>query len=111
LLHLGVLLVTQHLVRRLHLLTRVAVSVVSLDGFPQRALLAGEAGDLLVVHGHFGPRHLVLDLPIPAGDRLYTAEHYGAAPAHSSPASRALLHAPTATPGKSPDRSPLVHRG
>src|SRR5207245_1583741 len=108
LLHVRVLLVPQHLARRLHLLLRAAKCVVGLDDLAQRTLLAGEAGQLLVVGRDLGPGHLIFDLVVAARDRLQSIYH-AAAPAVSSSPSRALLNAVMATSSMSSEGSRVVN--
>src|SRR2546430_7819390 len=116
LLHLGVLLVAQHLARRVHLVARFAVCVISHDDLPEGALLTRELGELLVVGSDLRPRHVLLDLAIAARDRLEAIDHflcpariYAAAPALSSSPSRALLKAQIATSSISSAGSRVVN--
>src|SRR5207247_4309694 len=76
LLHLHVLLVPEHLARRLHLRARAAVGVIGLDDLWQGALLPRQPGHLLVVGGNLRPPHLLLDLAITARDRFQTVNHF-----------------------------------
>src|SRR6266446_964068 len=75
LLHLGILLVAQHLARRVHVLAGFAVGLVSLDDLAQSPLLTSQLRQLLVVGCNLGPAHLAFDLSIAPRNRLKTVDH------------------------------------
>jgi len=100
--------VLQQLARRLELVASSLVGVESLHRLPQGPLLARELGDLGVVGGDLGTRHLGLDLVVPAGYRLQPVDQ-AAAPAGSSSPCRALLNAVIATSSMSSVGSRVVN--
>src|SRR6266567_1383569 len=105
-LHLCVLLVAEHVVRRFHLVLRAPVALVRGDDLSQPGLLASELGQPRMVGRHLGARHLRLDLAVASRDRLQSVNH--AAASCSSP-SRALLKAAIATSSMSSEGSRVVN--
>ena len=74
-LHLLVLLVTQQLSRRFHLVTSPSVLVVCGHNLPDGSLLAGELGHLVVVGCDVRTGHLCLDVVISLRGRLQPIYH------------------------------------
>src|SRR5439155_17187 len=115
---LHVLLVPEHLARRLHLRARAAVGVIGLDDLSQGALLPRQPGHLLVVGGNLRPPHLLLDLAITARDRFQTVNHFvfPALPALPGSAGQPPLNSvttlkPTTSTTNTTRRNPAPRRG
>src|SRR5256885_15401781 len=102
LLHFGILLVLQQLARRVQLVAGAPISFIGLDDLSQRALLAREPGQLLVIGRDLGSRHLRFDLAVAPRNRFEAVDH-APSPALPSPPSRALLKATIATSSMSSD--------
>src|SRR5256885_10107368 len=75
LLHFGILLVLQQLARRVQLVAGAPISFIGLDDLSQRALLAREPGQLLVIDRDLGSRHLRFDLAVAPRNRFKAVHH------------------------------------